>query len=411
MKYTVERNTKYDFAGQSYASKYPNLHRYPATMLPQIGIEVLKELNINTGKLLDPYCGSGSSFASGLEVGINEMYGFDINPLAVLISKAKFTKTNIDDARSESQRLRTSIYEFLKDEANVLKLQPPKIKNIDYWFSKEITQNLTVLKHYIYKIKDENIKRLFLIPFADTVRTCSYTRNSEFKLFRIKPELIADFNPDVFGVFFKKLKATLDVYQIVYYPKLKNGVKISVEYKKFEPQNEYYDVVLTSPPYGDSKTTVAYGQFSNFGNEWLDIDYARKIDSMLMGGKIHKKLYKDGLIADYLYQIYKKYEKRAYEVSSFYRDLEFSIKEVANSVKKSGYVAYIVGNRLVKDVLLPTDQFIAEKFENNGFIHLTTYERLLGNKSMPSKNSPSNKTGAKKSTMTTEYIVLCKKQK
>lgn len=77
MKYTVERNTKYDFAGQSYASKYPNLHRYPATMLPQIGIEVLKELNINTGKLLDPYCGSGSSFASGLEVGINEMYGFD----------------------------------------------------------------------------------------------------------------------------------------------------------------------------------------------------------------------------------------------------------------------------------------------------------------------------------------------
>lgn len=409
MKYKVERNTKYDFAGQSYASKYPNLHRYPATMLPQIGIEILKELNVNSGKMLDPYCGSGSSFASGLEVGIDEMFGFDINPLAVLISKAKFTKIDINEARSESQRLRTNIYEFLKDEDNLSILSPPKIKNIDYWFSKEIIQNLSILKHFIYQINDKNIRRFFSIPFADTVRTCSYTRNSEFKLYRIKPELIADFNPDVFGVFFNKLKTALDIYQVVYYPKLKNGVKISVEYKKFEPQENYFDIVLTSPPYGDSKTTVAYGQFSNFGNEWLDIDYARKIDGLLMGGKTEKKIYRNSLITDYLLEIYKASEKRAYEVSSFYSDLEFSINKVAKSVKKGGYIAYIVGNRLVKDVQLPTDQFIAERFESKGFKHLITYERLLGNKSMPSKNSPSNKTGIKKSTMTMEYIVLCEK--
>lgn len=409
MKYKVVRNTKYDFAGQSYASQYPNLHRYPATMLPQIGIEILKELNINSGKMLDPYCGSGSSFASGLEVGINEMHGFDINPLAVAISKAKFTKTDVQQARSESQKLRTNIYEFLKDEENLSTLTPPKIKNIDYWFSETIIQNLSVLKHFIYKIEDINIRRLFSIPFADTVRTCSYTRNNEFKLYRIKPELISDFNPDVFGVFFNKLKKTLDIYQVVYYPKLKKDVKISIEYKKFELQKEYFDIVLTSPPYGDSKTTVAYGQFSNFGNEWLGIDYARKIDSMLMGGKSEKKLCKNGLIADYLMQIFENSEKRAYEVASFYRDLELSINKVAKSVKKGGHIAYVVGNRLVKDVQLPTDQFIAEKFEKKGFKHLITYERLLGNKSMPSKNSPSNKTGNKKSTMNTEYIVLCKK--
>ena len=409
MKYKVERNTKYDFTGQLYASKYPNLHRYPATMLPQIGIEILKELNIKSGKMLDPYCGSGSSFASGLEVGINEMYGFDINPFAVLISKAKFTKINVSQARSESQKLRTNIYEFLKNESNLNQLKPTKIKNIDYWFSKEITQNISVIKHFLYQIEDENIRRLFSIPFAETVRSCSYTRNGEFKLYRIKPKFITDFNPDVFGVFFSKLKKTLDIYQVIYYPKLKNEVKVSIEYKKFEPKNDFFDIVLTSPPYGDSKTTVAYGQFSNFANEWLDIDYARKIDSMLMGGKTEKKLYQEGLISDYIHQIYKNAEKRSYEVSSFYRDLEFSINKVAKSIKKGGYVAYVVGNRLVKDVKLPTDQFIAEKFENNGLKHLLTYERLLSSKSMPSKNSPTNKTGVKRSTMTTEYIVLCEK--
>jgi len=272
MKYKVERNNKYDFKGQSYSSKYPNLHRYPATMLPQIGIEVLKELDIKSGTMLDPYCGSGSSFASGLEVGLQEMYGFDINPLAVLISKAKFTSIDISEARTQNLTIRSEIYEFLKSENNYQKLHFPKIKNIDYWFSTEVIKNLTILKHFIYKISDENIRRLFLIPFAETVRDCSFTRNSEFKLFRMKPDDLLIFNPDVFGVYFAKLKKVLDIYEVVYFPKLKNGAKIAVEYKKFEPQTEYYDVVLTSPPYGDSKTTVAYGQFSNFANEWLDID-------------------------------------------------------------------------------------------------------------------------------------------
>jgi hypothetical protein len=45
MKYLITRNEKYDFLGQSYATQYPNIHKYPATMIPQIGIELLKEIN------------------------------------------------------------------------------------------------------------------------------------------------------------------------------------------------------------------------------------------------------------------------------------------------------------------------------------------------------------------------------
>ena len=36
-------NSKYDFKGEYYNSLYPNLHKYPATMLPQIGLKLLKE--------------------------------------------------------------------------------------------------------------------------------------------------------------------------------------------------------------------------------------------------------------------------------------------------------------------------------------------------------------------------------
>ena len=407
--YQVVRNKKYDFIGQSYSSVYPNLHKYPATMLPQIGIEILKELNVKKGTLLDPYCGSGSSFASGLECGLTEMHGFDINPLAVLISKAKFTKVSVNELANTKIVFRNNVYEFLKDEKKIETLQRPQVTNIDFWFSKEVAEHLTVIKHFVDEISDKNIRNFFFIPFSETVRECSYTRNNEFKLFRMKSEDMLHFNPDVISLYLKKLEDTIVLYHYFYFPKLDEKTNVNVQYSTFQPKDEYFDVVLTSPPYGDSRTTVAYGQFSTLSNEWLGVDYARKIDGMLMGGVKPKQNIKSGVIADYISEINKIDNKRALEVSAFYNDLDNSIQKVSKSIRKGGKSVYVVGNRTVKNVQLPTDQFIAEKFEQNDFKHLTTYERALSNKSMPSKNSPTNVTGKTVNTMLWEYIVVCEK--
>jgi len=148
MKYKVTRNKKYDYLGQSSSTLYPNLHKYPATMLPQIGIDLLKELDIKSGSLLDPYCGTGSSFICALECGIKNITGFDINPLAALISKVKFTSIDVMDIESTRQELRNNIFEFLKTN-NTNKIKTPHITNIDFWFSKEVINNLSLLKHFL----------------------------------------------------------------------------------------------------------------------------------------------------------------------------------------------------------------------------------------------------------------------
>jgi len=170
MKYKITRNKKYDFIGQSYSATYPNLHKYPATMIPQIGIELFKELNIKNGKLLDPYCGSGSSFIVGLDRGLNEMCGFDINPLAILISRAKFTKVNLNTIKLYQQRLRGAVYNFIKKEENLKQISIPNFYNIKFWFSQNILQNLSVIKFFLEKIKNKDIKRLFLVAFSETIR-------------------------------------------------------------------------------------------------------------------------------------------------------------------------------------------------------------------------------------------------
>ena len=407
--YIVERNKKYDYTGQSYATLYPNLHRYPATMIPQIGIDILKELNISNGSMLDPYCGSGSSFVCGLESGIKKMDGFDLNPLAVLIAKAKFTKISNSDIDFAYQELRNNIFEMIKYEKKVKKIKLPEITNIEYWFSESVITNLSVIKHCIYEIENKDIQTLFLVPFSETVRECSYTRNNEFKLYRMKHEEVLKFNPDTISYYFKKLNDVIQYYKMYYQPKLKKNVSVKIHSEPFQNNSAKYDVVLTSPPYGDSRTTVAYGQFSALSNEWLGINTARKIDSILMGGKRVNEIINNGCIAEPISKISKVDNKRALEVSSFYYDLAESINNVSKSINKNGKIIYIVGNRTVKNVLLPTDQFIAETFENNGFKHLITYERALSNKAMPSRNSPTNEAGKTVNTMLYEYIVICEK--
>ncbi|GHT70398.1 DNA modification methylase [Endomicrobiia bacterium] len=408
--YQVIRNTKYDYIGQSYASLYPNLHKYPATMLPQIGIDILKEFDATKGSLLDPYCGSGSSFVSGLECGLTKMQGFDVNPLAVLISKVKFTKIPISELIEKKQTFRSSVFEFLKNENNLSKLLHPQITNIDFWFSQDVINKLIIIKHFIDEIKNINVRNFFLVPFSEVVRECSYARNNEFKLFRIKSDELLNFNPDVVSVYLKKRNDIFLIYSNFYFPKIKNDSNINVRCAQFQSQNESFDVVLTSPPYGDSRTTVAYGQFSTLSNEWLGISFARKIDRMLMGGVKSKSNIVHGVIADSISQISKVDNNRALEVSSFYKDLDISIINVANSVRKGGKVMYIVGNRTVKNIKLPTDQFVAERFEAYVFKHIVTYERVLSNKVMPSKNSPTNKAGKAVNTMLYELIVVCEKR-
>ena len=401
--YEIQINNNYDFKGENYSTHFPNLHRYPATMLPQIGIELFKELKINKHRLLDPYCGTGSSVLAGIASDFSEFHGFDINPLAILIAKARYTKLNIKKLFNYRKDVECAVY---CEEENIL---PPPVTNIDFWFSKRAIKDLSVIRNSILEeIDSKKYQPLFWLAFSETVRFVSYTRNSEFKLYRMTEEKRRLFNPDVFELYFKNLDKILNTYIEIYLPLLKKQ-KFHFHSKEFIYKKDKYDAVLTSPPYGDSRTTVAYGQFSTLSNEWIGSPNSRKIDSQLMGGGKVKTLYNKGVLSSSIKKIDKVDHKRALEVSSFYMDLEKSIKQVSQAITNSGFSIYVVGNRTVKNVTLPTDQFIAEQFEKNGFRHVLTYERSISSKVMPSQNSPTNVVGKKVKTMHEEYIIVCQK--
>ena len=109
-------------------------------------------------------------------------------------------------------------------------------------------------------------------------------------------------------------------------------------------------------------------------------------------------------------KISKEDERRATEVVNFFTEYLISMQNVAEIVKSGGYVCYVVGNRTVKGVQLPTDQFTAWAFVDVGFEYVKTHIREIPNKRMPSINSPTNVAGKTSKTMHNEYIVILRKK-
>ncbi len=391
-------------------------HPYPAMMIPQVARRIIDNFGNKSKILFDPYCGTGTSLVEANLKDINAI-GTDINPLARLIATTKTTKIDI-------QVLNLFLHDFMNYffsiNFNIEKTKSviiPQIKNIDFWFSKSVQKQLGVLLGYIENIDDVSIKNFFKVAFSETIRETSYVKQGEFKLVRRK-----DFNevenPDVFGIMIMKLSRNKQGL-IEFEKSCKNGSFAKV--CDFNTVNSIpnqiishnsVDIVVTSPPYGDSRTTVAYGQYSRLANEWLGYKSANQIDNILMGGerRKHDHTFKSNVLNDVIYTIQKQDKERARDVISFYEDYEKSINNVSTTLKKGGYACYVVGNRTVKGVNIPTDEITVQLFEQNNFTHVETIVRNIPNKRMPSKNSPSNVVGETASTMKNECIVVCQKK-
>ena len=243
------------------------------------------------------------------------------------------------------------------------------------------------------------------------VREVSYIRTSAFKLHRMPAEKLENYNPDVFGIFRKKLDRNRQ--GLTAYLDKRKDVEASIcdtntvngEFPLPRPLGGY-NLVITSPPYGDSHTTVAYGQFSRLSAEWLGLPDARKIDKLAMGGHRSDRKLVDSPVSSAIEKIRSIDEKRACEVAAFYIDLGRSIDSVVTMLSQRSTICYVVGNRRVKEVMLPTDEFVVFAFGKHGFFHKETIIRNIPNKRMPKKNSPSNVAGRTSTTMHEENIVI-----
>jgi hypothetical protein len=330
--------------------------------------------------------------------------GFDINPLALLIAEVKATPIM-------PQRLWQALAQIESSLQRLGEVEPPKFANIDYWFKPEVQKQLARLKAAIEALEDEAVKKFSLVVFSRVVREASNTRPNEFKLFRLPPEKLKRHNPDVFRLFRQRFAECIgimsDWWREVGDSLLKPQLRLHDARQPFPLPSESVDLLLTSPPYGDARTTVAYGQFSRLSLQWLGL-WREDLDRISLGGHHRSMKVLVPTLKEALEAIAKVCPKRAQEVEAFYADLYDCLRNIVPIVKRDGFAVFVIANRKVRGIKLPTDKIIVEMLPEFEFV--VSLPRQIPNKRMPLRNSPSNIPGETDTTMLEEHIVILQKK-
>lgn len=298
----------WDFKNDDVREYTHGIHNYPAMMVSPISrniLRIMKEIK-PIHSVLDPFMGSGTVLVESMLAGVDEIYGSDINPFAVFLSKVKTTALDINLLQAEAQRLYENIEQRYRDndiqidgvddimrhsydldltakdgwgksapmyltrytEDNQIKIAVPDFKNIGYWFKPRVILLLSIIKEEISKIENPEIRNFIFVAFSETIRFVSNRRNGEFKMFRMPAAKVDSFEPDVIKEFTTILDRNIEKMNSFIEVCEENDVHSTVSVLSNDASvlqdvpDDSIDLVITSPPYGDSRTTVAYGEYS-----------------------------------------------------------------------------------------------------------------------------------------------------
>lgn len=413
------------------ADRSENLHRlfmYPAMMVPATQYAVIQAVadTLPQGAwVMDPFMGSGTSLMSCMEFGFN-VYGQDINPFAVMLTQAKVEEYDIVLLKAVCQEVVNHIFQDADETVDV------SFTNIDKWFNKDVQIDLSRIRRAIQSVEQQPIRRFLWVIMSEVIRTGSNDRTSTFKLHRRSEEDIEKRNVNVtkefstlvlrgiedIEAYWNKLASenergdkNLEVRKNIRWGNTKNDVLSQVK----------FDLLVSSPPYGDNHTTVTYGQTSYLPLQWIDprdlscpYDYVKttqEIDRQSLGGRINRKELLATIetvyghtptLRTFFESVPNKEKEKYYKTLSFISDFDASLDKIVASMKEDAFYIWTIGNRFVGGREIPNDQILVELMESRGIILFERAERQILNKKQARKNSCSQ-------TMEKEHILIFRK--
>ncbi len=412
-----------DRAAQSY-----DYFQYPAMMVPTMlrdltDIIVSADDKIKT--ILDPFAGSGSVLTEAMFRGLG-FFGMDVNPLAVLLCKVRSGPFREDMLDERADDLIDAI------EADASSHTEARFPNINKWFSRKAIRELSRIRRAIRLEPSLWCRRFFWVCLAETVRLCSNSRTSTFKLHvRSSTELRKRRAMSPVSIFEQILTRNIQRYtefaevlrasEVLRHGRFCEDVSIRLVDSRTCKVDVNCDLLITSPPYGDNQTTVPYGQHSYLPLQWIDLQdidatvhgnllsSTHAIDSKSLGGSRRGALAEVGdllalspALADTLEELSTLPRDRRSRVVAFSRDLNNCIKPVLKLLRKNAYMIWVVGNRKVGGVEIPTCRILTDFLKANHAVHVVTVSRAIPAKRMASKNSVSE-------TMSKEHILIFRK--
>lgn len=422
--------TYWSFKGNSNREYGHGLFQYPAMMVPQITktiIDKIIDIQPNITSINDPFVGSGTVMTETMLRGLS-FTGTDINPLSILLCQVKSGPFLIKELNKKSESLKSRIGNDRKTNYEV------DFPNRNKWFTRSTLIHLSKIRRSIQAEDALWARRFFWVSLAETVRVTSNSRTSTFKLHTRTKENILERKEsiNVLKIFTKILDHNIIEYKNLYSKLESNQLLLDGYYKRNihitfadvrKMGNPFMsDVIITSPPYGDNKTTVPYGQHSYLPLQWIDfsdiddgltkedlLKTTNEIDSRSLGGlknitgdEICKITQQSNSLRKYLKYIPAKQNDKSIKVLTFFRDLNNCIEPIMQNLNNGGIMVWVLGNRRVCGKKVPLDKILSDLLEVHNVNIFTRLSRKIPSKRIAQKNNYSR-------TMSNEVILLMRK--
>lgn len=374
----LDNDFDFDFRGTDTQYSTHAIHTYVAAMVPELA-KVLVQSFVPKGKrILDPFCGGGAVLVESVHNG-NAVTGTDINPLAILLSKAK---TTYIEKKSLQEAVEYTYANAVRGVNGSMKF--PENYSIDYWFLPqsiaELTSFITVIKKCERKkIFSEDVIRALKVMFSATVRDVMLTYRNEVRLRRLQPEDLKRIKPDAFKSFTNRSKLAIE--RISSLPVNANSNVECCDIKQLPFPDKYFHSIICSPPYGDETNGVSYLQFSKFMLYWLGFTRESVINTRkkALGSTENDIILKSKT----LIKVSKEISKRSEDTHwiNFYTDYYDGLKQMSRVSKEN--IIIVVGNRILKQTLIENGRVTTELMSSLNWKLHRHFERKLPSKRLP----------------------------
>ena len=351
------------------------IHKFAGKFIPNLPRYLFRQVLPSSKKrtILDPFCGSGTTLVEAALDG-RPFIGLDIDPLSVMISKAKTQRLNSNEIATLEKFWRGHDYKKTKPEV------VPNVPRLLHWFTERAVEELASLK-YRCLLLPPRLKTFSLVIFSSIIRRVSKADDQTQKTYvsHTLPK-----NPplpsSMFPIFFRRAIDGMLDYSTLLPNEPKGTIKVGDAVTDIDTLD--FDDVITSPPYIDSIDYV-YNQMLEYF--WLldelglkSYENIRAMRKRPMGFRTYDEQKMRGFSKEYLNLDEERYETICHEIGkmspkeeltvrSFFFDYSRHIARIRAKQRRNGVYVCFIGNSVIRNITVPTSDFVERIHATAGY--------------------------------------------
>ena len=388
-----------------------HIHPFPARMAPEIALKGLEDLP-RDALVLDPMSGSGMVIGTAAKLGLNSI-GYDLDPLACMISRANGMPIDPDKARRHSIELLKLCQQLQSNDISL-----PWIDGdietqtyIDFWFARKQQEQLRALS-YLLVSKPFISSKPYLDLLKVAVSRLIVTKDPKASLARdtahSRPHrTILENDFDVIDAMPKSVEHVLSAL---------NPEKILRKAKTYKGdarrmgrlKGSSVDCIVTSPPYLNA---IDYMRGHRLSLVWLGyrVSELRKIRARSVGAEVvDDRVDCDELKAFFVSLDERVDDKKRRILRRYYRDLCDLTDEAHRVLKPRRTATYVIGNSRINGCEVRNSDLLISAAKRSGFDIIDRYERDIpeNRRYMPFKASTGSTLSKR---MRSEHVLIFRK--